>query len=61
MDQLIMGFLGLAAIFVLVVLGMRIAFATALVGFVGLWVMKNMGVAANVIGFLPMESWPTIL
>ena len=53
MDQLIMGFLGLAAIFVLVVLGMRIAFATALVGFVGLWVMKNMGVAANVIGFLP--------
>ena len=53
MDQLIMGFLGLAAIFVLVVLGMRIAFATALVGFVGLWVMKNMGVAANVVGFLP--------
>ena len=53
MDPLIMGFLGLAAIFVLVVLGMRIAFATALVGFVGLWVIKNMGVAANVVGFLP--------
>lgn len=53
MDPLIMGFLGLAAIFVLVVLGMRIAFATALVGFVGLAVIKNMGVAANVVGFLP--------
>ncbi len=53
MDPLIMGLLGLAAIFVLVVLGMRIAFATALVGFVGLWVIKNMGVAANVVGFLP--------
>jgi len=53
MDPLIMGLLGLAAIFVLVVLGMRIAFATALVGFVGLWLMKNMGVAANVVGFLP--------
>ncbi len=53
MDPLIMGFLGLAAIFVLVVLGMRIAFATALVGFVGLWVIKNMGVAASVVGFLP--------
>jgi len=53
MDPLIMGLLGLAAIFVLVVLGMRIAFATALVGFLGLWVMKNMGVAANVVGFLP--------
>jgi tripartite ATP-independent transporter DctM subunit len=53
MDPLILGFLGLAAIFVLVVLGMRIAFATALVGFVGLSVIKNMGVAASVVGFLP--------
>ena len=48
-----MGLLGLAAIFVLVVLGMRIAFATALVGFTGLWVMKDMGVAGKVLGFLP--------
>jgi tripartite ATP-independent transporter DctM subunit len=53
MDPLIMGLLGLAAIFVLVVLGMRIAFATALVGFVGIWTMKNMGVAGKVLGFLP--------
>jgi len=53
MDPLIMGFIGLSAIFVLVVLGMRIAFATALVGFVGLWIMKNAGVAGNVLGFLP--------
>ena len=53
MDPLIMGLLGLSAIFVLVVLGMRIAFATALVGFVGLWIMKNFGVAGNVLGFLP--------
>jgi tripartite ATP-independent transporter DctM subunit len=48
-----MGLLGLAAIFVLILLGMRIAFATALVGFVGLWVMKNMVVAGKVVGFLP--------
>ncbi len=53
MDPLIMGLIGLSAIFVLVVLGMRIAFATALVGFIGLMVMKNMTVAANVVGFLP--------
>ena len=53
MDPLIMGFLGLAGIFVLVVLGMRIAFATALVGFVGLWSMKNIVVAGKVVGFLP--------
>ena len=48
-----MGLLGLAAIFVLVVLGMRIAFATILVGFVGLWSMKNIIVAGKVVGFLP--------
>jgi tripartite ATP-independent transporter DctM subunit len=53
MDPLIMGLLGLAGIFVLILLGMRIAFATALVGFVGLWVMKNMVVAGKVVGFLP--------
>ena len=53
MDPLIMGLIGLLAIFVLVVLGMRIAFATALVGFVGLMVMKNMTIAAKVVGFLP--------
>jgi len=48
-----MGLIGLAGIFVLVVLGMRIAFATALVGFVGIWVMKDIGVAGKVVGFLP--------
>jgi tripartite ATP-independent transporter DctM subunit len=53
MDPVIMGLIGLAGIFVLVVLGMRIAFATALVGFVGIWVMKNIGVAGKVVGFLP--------
>ncbi len=53
MDPLTMGFLGLGAIFVLVVLGMRIAFATALVGFAGMWVMKDFAVAGKVVGFLP--------
>jgi tripartite ATP-independent transporter DctM subunit len=52
MDPLTMGLLGLGAIFVLILLGMRIAFATALVGFVGLWVMKDMSVAGKVVGFL---------
>lgn len=53
MDPLTMGLLGLGAIFVLILLGMRIAFATALVGFLGIWMMKNMGVAGKVVGFLP--------
>lgn len=48
-----MGLLGLAAIFVLIVLGMRIAFATALVGFLGLWAMKDIVIAGKVVGFLP--------
>ena len=52
MDHLTMGLLGLGAIFVLILLGMRIAFATALVGFVGLWIMKDMSVAGKVVGFL---------
>jgi tripartite ATP-independent transporter DctM subunit len=53
MEPLTLGFLGLGAIFVLVVLGMRIAFATALVGLTGMWVMKDIAVAGKVIGFLP--------
>jgi tripartite ATP-independent transporter DctM subunit len=53
MSPLEMGLIGLSAIFVLVVLGMKIAFATALVGFVGIWILRNMGVAGNVVGFLP--------
>jgi tripartite ATP-independent transporter DctM subunit len=53
MDPLLMGLMGLGVLFVLVVLGMRIAFATALVGFLGLWAMKNYTVAGKVLGFLP--------
>ena len=53
MDPLLMGLLGLAAIGVLVLLGMRIAFAAALVGFVGLWSLKNLAIAGKALGFLP--------
>lgn len=53
MEPLTIGLLGIAAIFILVLLGMRIAFATALVGFVGITYMKNIIVAGNVVGYLP--------
>jgi len=53
MDPLIIGLIGLAFMFVLVLLGMRIAFATALVGFAGLWILQDMGIAAKTVGFLP--------
>ena len=52
MEPLTWGFIGLGVLFVLIVLGMRIAFATALLGFGGLWIMKDMNVAGNVVGFL---------
>lgn len=52
MEPLTWGIIGLGVLFVLIVLGMRIAFATTLLGFAGLWIMKDMNVAGNVIGFL---------
>ena len=46
------GFLGIIILGVLIILGMRIAFATAMLGFLGLWVMKDMSVAGKTLGFL---------
>lgn len=53
MDPLIVGAIGLGAIFILVVLGMRIAFATALIGFAGILFLRNWGAATGAVGFLP--------
>ena len=51
-EPLTMGLLGLLVLGVLIVLGMRIAFATAMMGFIGIALMKNIAVAGNVLGFL---------
>jgi len=48
-----MGCIGLAVMALLVVLGMHIAFSTALVGFVGVAIMRDAGAAANMLGWLP--------
>jgi len=53
MDPLIVGAIGLAIIFVLVVLGMRIAFATALIGLAGILLLRDWGAASSLAGFLP--------
>jgi tripartite ATP-independent transporter DctM subunit len=53
MDPLIAGYLGIAAITVLIILGMRIAFATALVGIVGIAFLKGWGTAFSIAGYLP--------
>jgi len=51
-EPLTMGLLGLLVLAVLIILGMRIAFATALLGFIGLALLKDITVAGNVLGFL---------
>jgi len=53
MDPLFAGNLGIAIMSLLIVLGMRIAFATALVGILGIGLLKGWGVAFNVSGYLP--------
>jgi tripartite ATP-independent transporter DctM subunit len=53
MDPLVVGYLGLGAISVLIVLGMRIAFATALVGIVGIALLKGWSTAFCIAGYLP--------
>ena len=53
MDALVVGYLGLGIISLLIALGMRIAFATALVGIVGIAFLKGWGIAFNVAGYLP--------
>ena len=53
MDTLVIGYLGIGAISILIVLGMRIAFATALVGILGIAVLKGWNTAFYIAGYLP--------
>jgi len=53
MDPLFAGYVGIAIMSLLIALGMRIAFATALVGILGIGSLKGWGVAFNVAGYLP--------
>ena len=53
MDPLVAGYLGILAITVLIILGMRVAFATALVGILGIAFLKSWGTAFAISGYLP--------
>ncbi|MDI6755167.1 MAG: TRAP transporter large permease [Thermodesulfobacteriota bacterium] len=53
MEPITIGLLGTALMLILLVLGMPIAFAAALAGFLGLFMLRGWGVAAEVMGFLP--------
>ncbi len=53
MDPLVAGYIGVAIITVLIILGMRIAFATALIGIIGIALLKGWDTAYYVAGYLP--------
>ena len=52
MDPITTGIIGCIALLLLLILGMPIAFATSLVGFLGICFMKNWAVASQTIGYL---------
>jgi tripartite ATP-independent transporter DctM subunit len=53
MDPLIAGYIGIGIITLLIILGMRIAFATALVGIIGIYLLKGWDTAFYISGYLP--------
>lgn len=53
MDPITIGVLGTVALSLMLVSGMRIAYATALCGFVGLWIIRGYGPAAGLAGLMP--------
>jgi len=53
MDPLVAGYIGIGLITLLIVLGMRIAFATALVGIMGIALLKGWDTAFYMAGYLP--------
>ena len=53
MEPVLTGVAGILALTLLLVSGMRIAYATALCGFIGLWVLRGYEPAAGIAGLMP--------
>ncbi|HBA34902.1 MAG TPA: C4-dicarboxylate ABC transporter permease, partial [Gammaproteobacteria bacterium] len=53
MEPLTVGILGMVGIIVMVLLGVRVFFAAALVGVIGLITLKGLGVGVGISGFIP--------
>ena len=53
MDPVTVGIVGILGLTVLLVSGMRIAYATALCGFLGLWALRGYEPAAGLAGLMP--------
>lgn len=56
MDPITLGILGMLVLTVFLVSGMRIAYATALCGFAGLWLLRGYKPAAGLSGLLPFAE-----
>ncbi len=56
MDSVTVGIIGVVAVSMLLVSGMRIAYATALCGLVGLWVLRGYEPAAGLAGLMPYSE-----
>lgn len=56
MEPLTIGVLGLAAVILMIALGMRIAFAAAFVGIIGLIVLRGLNPALTSAGFIPFGA-----
>jgi len=56
MDPLTLGALGFGVLIALIILGMPIAFATALTGFLGLGMLRGWDVASNIAGIIPHST-----
>ena len=57
MDPVTIGIIGTAGLCLLLVSGMRIAFATALSGLVGLWVLRGYQPAAGLAGLMSVIAF----
>ncbi len=53
MDPVFLGIISLLVLSVFLVSGMRIAYATAICGFIGLWILRDYNPAAGLAGYLP--------
>jgi len=54
MDPIILGIISLAAIIFMIALGMRIAFAAAFVGIIGIIILRGWNPALQAVGYIPI-------
>lgn len=59
MEPIHYGIIGMVALAVLIVLGVRIFVAAGIVGFCGLWALRGFDKAVGISGHIPIPTPPT--